>query len=153
MENGRWKKMKLMWLKPWKGRTRHLEGDWSKCKNVATWELSKHSQDETRKGETILTTHSQIEYSNFTLKFNVFLQEHSTSIYSVKGLKLKWENSNETHLNLAPIPSHKGGVTWFLTLEPSKSTSTPSFYVTWKVWLIFVHWHPLFLYLHLLFMF
>jgi len=67
----------------------------------------------------------------------------------VRGLKLKWENSNETNLNLASIPSHKGCVTWFLTLAPPKSTPTPSFNVTWKVWLIFVHWHPLFLYLHL----
>jgi len=28
--NGRWKQEELMWMKPWKGRTRHLEGDWSK---------------------------------------------------------------------------------------------------------------------------
>ena len=47
----------------------------------------------------------------------------------------------------------KGGVTWFLTLAPPKSTPTPSFYVTWKVWLIFVHWYPLYLYIHLPFMF
>ena len=43
------------------------------------------------------------------------------------------ENSNEKHLNLESIPSHKGSVTWFLFLAPAKSTPTPSFYVTWKV--------------------
>ena len=37
-----------------------------KWKSVATWELPKHSQDETRLGETILTTHTQFVYSNFT---------------------------------------------------------------------------------------
>ena len=58
-------------------------------------------------------------------------------------------NSNEKHLNWEPIPSHKGSVTWFLFLAPSKSTPTPSFYVTWKVWLIFIHLHLLYLYLHL----
>ena len=43
-------------------------------------------------------------------------------------------NSNEKHLNLEPIPSHKGSVTWFLLFfAPLKSTPTPSFYVTWKV--------------------
>jgi len=64
---------------------------------------------------------------------NLNLHEHCTSIYSVKGLKLKWENSNEKHLNLAPITYHKGGVTWFLSLGPPKTTPRPSFYVTWKV--------------------
>jgi len=96
-------------------------------------ELPKHSQDETRLGETILTTHTKFVYSNNTSKFNLLLHEHDISIYCVRGLKLKWENSNETHLNLAPIPSDKGGVTWFLTLAPPKSTPTPFFYVAWKV--------------------
>jgi len=53
-----------------------------------------------------------------------------------RGLKLQIkveENSNEKHLNLEPIPCHKGSVTWFLSLVPPKSTPTPSFYVTWKV--------------------
>ena len=36
-------------------------------------------------------------------------------------------NSNEMHLNLEPIPSHKGSVTWFLFLAPPKSIPTPSF--------------------------
>ena len=34
------------------------------------------------------------------------------------------ENSNEKHLNLEPIPSHKGSVTWFLFLAPPKSIPT-----------------------------
>jgi len=38
-----------------------------------------------------------------------------------------------TILNLEPIPSHKGSVTWFPFLAPPKSIHTPSFYVTWKV--------------------
>ena len=79
-----------------------------------------------------------------TLLFTVF-----------KGLKIQMkveENSIEKHLNLEPIPSHKGSVTWFLFLAPLKSTPTPSFYVTWKVWLIFIHLHLLYLHLHLLFM-
>jgi len=42
-------------------------------------------------------------------------------------------NSNEKHLNLEQIPSHKESVTWFLFLAPPKSIPTPSFYVTWKV--------------------
>ena len=87
--------------------------------------------------------------SNFTLWLILQLHEPSPLIYIVRGLKLKWENSNEKHLNLAPIPSHKGSVTWFLSLAPPKSTPTPSFYVTWKVWLIFIHLHLLYLYLHL----
>ena len=48
------------------------------------------------------------------------------------------------------FPSHKGSVTWFLSLTPPKSTPTPSFYVTWKVWLIFIHLHLLYLSFHLL---
>ena len=36
-------------------------------------------------------------------------------------------NSNEKHLNLEPIPSHKGSVTWFLFLAPPKSIPIPSF--------------------------
>ena len=52
-------------------------------------------------------------------------------------------------MNLEPIPSHKGSVTWFLSLASPKSTPTPSFYVTWKVWLIFIHLHLLYLYIHL----
>ena len=71
--------------------------------------------------------------SNFTIWLILQLHESSPLIYSMRGLKLKWENSNEKHLNLAPIPSHKGSVTWFLSLAPFKSTPTPSFYVTWKV--------------------
>jgi len=63
---------------------------------------------------------------------NMNLHEHDTSIYSVRVLNLKWENSNEKHLNLAKT-CHKGGVTWFLSLAPPKTTHTPSFYVTWKV--------------------
>jgi len=53
-----------------------------------------------------------------------------------RGLKIQMkveENSNEKHVNLEPIPSHKGSVTWFLSLAPPKSPPTPSFYVTWKV--------------------
>ena len=53
-----------------------------------------------------------------------------------RGLKIQMKvegNSNEKHLNLESIPSHKGSVTWFLSLAPLKSTPTPSFYVTWKV--------------------
>jgi len=53
-----------------------------------------------------------------------------------RGLKIQMKvegNSNEKHLTLEPIPSHKGNVTWFLSLAPPKSTPTPSFYVTWKV--------------------
>ena len=53
-----------------------------------------------------------------------------------RGLKIQMKvegNSNEKHLNLEPIPSHKGNVTWFLSLTPPKSTPTLSFYVTWKV--------------------
>jgi len=51
-----------------------------------------------------------------------------------KGLEIqKKVEGNEKHLNLEPIPSHKGSVTWFLFLAPLKSTPTPSFYVTRKV--------------------
>ena len=47
-----------------------------------------------------------------------------------RGLEIKRKvegNSNEKHLNLEPIPSHKGSVTWFLLLAPPKSIPTPSF--------------------------
>jgi len=39
---------------------------------------------------------------------NFHLHEHGTFIYSVIVLKLKWENSNEKHLNLAPKPMSHG---------------------------------------------
>jgi len=93
-----------------------------------------NSQDKTSRGETILTQISlNLSIVTFLQILNLNLHEHNTSIYSVRGLKLKWENSNEKHLNLAPITCHKEGVTWFLSLEPPKTTLTPSFYVTWKV--------------------
>ena len=41
-----------------------------------------------------------------------------------RGLEIKKKvegNSNEKHLNLEPIPSDKGCVTWFLFLAPPKS--------------------------------
>ena len=47
-----------------------------------------------------------------------------------RGLEIKKKvegNSNEKHLNLEPIPSHKESVTWFLFLAPPKSTPTPFF--------------------------
>jgi len=67
-----------------------------------------------------------------------------------RGLEIKKkveENSNEKHLK--SIPSHKESVTWFHFFGISKSTPTPSFYVTWKVWLSFIHLHLLYLYVHL----
>jgi len=68
------------------------------------------------------------------LKFQILnLHEHDTSIYNVRVLKFRWENSNETHLKLPQKTSHMEGVTWFLSLAPLKTTPTPSFYVTWKV--------------------
>ena len=52
-------------------------------------------------------------------------------VFRALKIQMKVEgNSNEKHLYLEPIPSHKGSVTWFLSLTPPKSTPTPSFYVT-----------------------
>jgi len=90
-------------------------------------------------GETILTTHTILCIVTF-LKIQILnLHEHDTSIYSVRVLKIRWENSNETHLKLPQKTSHMegvtslGGVTWFLSLAPPKTTPTPFFYVIWKV--------------------
>jgi len=110
-----------------------------KCMNDATWS-SQNSQEKTSRRRTSLTQFSlNLSWVTFLQIPNLNLHEYNTSIYSVRGLKLKWENSNEKHLNLVPNTCHNGGVTWFLSLAPPKTTPTPSFYVTWKVWLIFVH--------------
>jgi len=41
----------------------------------------------------------------------MILHEPSTSIYSVRGTDLRWENSNENHLKMGPKASHMEGVT------------------------------------------
>jgi len=79
--------------------------------NVATWS-SQNSQDKTSIRRTSLTQFSlNLSRVTFHQIPNLNLHDHNTSIYSVRGLKLKWEDSNEKHLNLTPITCHKGGVT------------------------------------------
>jgi len=40
-------------------------------------------------------------------------------VFRGQKIQMKVEgNSNEKHLNLEPIPSHKGSVTWFISLAP-----------------------------------
>ena len=41
-----------------------------------------------------------------------FTRAH-TSIYSVRVLENRWENSNKTHLKFPQKTSHMGGVTFF----------------------------------------
>jgi len=106
-----------------------------KCK-MPPLESFPNSQDKTSRRRTSLT---QISLNLSRVTFLQFpylnLHEHSTSIYSVRELKFRWENSNETHLKLPP---------------KNKSHGRCDF--TWEVWLGFFLWHLLKLHLHLLFM-
>jgi len=101
--------------------TRHLEGEYTPrwVKNVATWELPKTHKIRLGEGEQVSQNLTQFEKSNFTSKFNVSLQEQSTSIYSVEGRSLKrkkWEGANEKAFrNVAPNKSQLYGKCDFST--------------------------------------
>jgi len=91
---------------------------------------SKAHKIRLNEGDQISLNLSKVSFLQFLI---LNLHEHGTSIYSVRVLKFRWENSNETHLKLPQKTSYIRGVTWFLYLGPPKTISTPTLYVTWKV--------------------
>ena len=126
-----------MWMKPWKERTRHLDGDWSKisarCRHLR---VSPNSQDKTSRRRISLTQISlNLSRVTFLQIPNLNLHEHNISIYSVRGLKFRWENSKWNSFEIS---------------TKNKSHGRCDF--TWEVWLGFFLWHLLKLHLHLLFM-
>jgi len=89
----------------------------------------KHSQDKTKLGETILT---QIVYSKFTSISMSFYMSQAPLFIVFRRPDLRWEISNESHLKMAPKPSHMEDMTLFLLLISPTLLSTPTFYVLFK---------------------
>ena len=87
-----------------------------KCK-MPLLESFPNSQDKTSRRRLILTTHNLCIVTfylcivTFFQISNLNLHEHGTSIHSVRVLKFRWKNSNETHLKLPQKTSHMEGVT------------------------------------------
>jgi len=133
-ENGNGMKKELIWMKTWRRWTRHLDGERSKmsasCRHLKLFKAHKIRLNE---GDQI--SHNSLNLSRVSfLQFLILnLQEHGTSFYSRRGLKMKSQKSHQSLSNSAPKTSHKESVTWFLLWHLLKATSTPTLYVTWKV--------------------